>query len=123
MSLDIQVKLSSFNRVCRVEFGRYLMDRSISMRLIDPDTEEPIITATVCLPELDYGLPERFVIIRNYGDTAGLPAVLVRAGVIEEPFRRLTFGIYGTCHADIAALTPDALAEFKRQEGMESDDQ
>jgi len=63
----------------RVEKAAYSNGR-IALRLFDAETEEPVATATINVPEADLASDE--VIVKNYSENEGVTRTLILGGVI-----------------------------------------
>ena len=66
---------------CNMVFAKYSNGRT-AIKLMDPETGEPIAVATVNIPECP--LTGNEIIIKDYSENEGMLSALVNAGVIED---------------------------------------
>lgn len=74
---------------CRLEKGVYNNGR-IALELVNVKNDEPVLVATVNVPEVDIEKDE--VVIKNYSENEGILEVMVKAKIISEPIRFITTG-------------------------------
>ncbi len=63
-----------------VVYGRYANNRQ-AIRLVDAETGEPYLVATVNIPEVD--IQEDEVLIKDYSENAGILPALESAGIVQ----------------------------------------
>lgn len=87
------------NWICNVHVTRYMDNNRTALVLHSVETEEPIATATVNIPEAT--LAEDEVFIKNWSENKGILEALVKEGIIAEPH-----GFHSTGHvkADLCRL-------------------
>lgn len=83
----VTVKFKRWN--CRIELGAYNNGR-LAFELISIKNDEPILVATVNVPEAILRKDE--VIIKNYSENEGVLEVLVKAKIISEPIGYIKTG-------------------------------
>lgn len=88
MEKIIAIKFKKWN--CRLEKGIYNNGRT-ALELINVKNDEPVLCATVNVPEIDIEKDE--VVIKNYSENQGVLDVLVKAKIISEPIRFITTGL------------------------------
>jgi len=69
--------------MCYLVFDKYRNNDRTAIQLYEVDTDEPVATATVNLPQVP--LKENQVIIKDYSENEGMLLSLVMAGIISEP--------------------------------------
>lgn len=74
---------------CVLEFGQYNNGRT-AIELIDKKNGEPVMVATVNIPEAKIEADE--IIIKDYSENEGILEILVNAGVISKPSRTISSG-------------------------------
>lgn len=82
-AINLKTKYSN----CRAEVtfpGKY-SDGSLAIELIDAETYEPELRATVCIADYGYTPPPNHVVIKNYSENEGLLPCLISEGVIKAP--------------------------------------
>lgn len=75
--------------ICFVEMGTYSNGRK-AIELIDAKNGEPVLVATINIPEINIG--ENEVIIKNYTENEGVLDALIKAKVISSPTRTIENG-------------------------------
>lgn len=82
------IKFKRWN--CRLEKGVYNNGR-IALELVNVKNDEPILVATINIPEIHIENDE--VVIKNYSENDGVLDVLVKAKIISLPIRYTTTGL------------------------------
>lgn len=72
-----------------IEFGQY-HNRNFAIRLVERDTGEPYMTATVNM--VDEELEDDEVIIKDYSENVGILYELITSGYVERPHRYVGVG-------------------------------
>jgi hypothetical protein len=75
---------------CRVERASYGGTDRIALPLYAVEDGSPVVVATVNLRELALATDE--VLIKDYSENAGMLALLVEAGVVGPPLRKVQSG-------------------------------
>jgi hypothetical protein len=77
------------NEDCRLVRDTYKANDGVALLLVCEDGS-PMATATVCLPE--YQLEVGEIVIKDYGENAGMLDALVKAGVVSDTGRTVQTG-------------------------------
>ena len=80
---------------CRVVRGRYPNGRP-AIQLFDVETDVPIATATINLPEIPLDDEENEVFIKDYSENEGMLQTLMAAGIVSAPISHHHINDYGT---------------------------
>jgi hypothetical protein len=98
--LIVAVDTKYYSGQALVNFVFYTNGRRC-LRLVDPDTYEPLLTATINLPDVD--LPEGHVIIKDYAENEGVVPSLIKAGIIGPSLQVVPVGyVKATIHQLLA---------------------
>lgn len=89
----------------KVEFDRYGNGR-VAIRLLNPDTDEPIATATVNVVE--YDLPDGHVLLKGWSENEGIPEAMQKAGIVKLTGVKVPCGFV---EAEVAVLNNEMCAE------------
>jgi len=73
----------------RIEFGKYYNGRT-AIELIEAETGEPIMTATVNIPDVE--LTNREIIIKNYSENEGVLGFLMENNIVGPVKREVGIG-------------------------------
>ena len=73
-----------------VVYGRYASNNRQAIRLVDAETGEPYLVATVNIPEVD--IQEDEVLIKDHSENAGILAALESAGVVRSTGQYIATG-------------------------------
>ena len=84
---ELTVKFKEW--LCNINFKQYSNER-IAIQLTEVGTNEPILTATVNLPQVE--LKQDEIAIKNYSENEGIAEVLYKAGIISLPLRYVQSG-------------------------------
>lgn len=91
MSNEKTFKFSEFT--CAIKLHKYQNNRT-AIQLIDAIEGDPVIMATVNIPEIPLDKDE--VIIKNYSENEGILNVLVAEGIVERTGKAVEVG-YNIC--------------------------
>ena len=86
----IQLNTRHSKREARLEWARYENGRT-ALRLIDARTREPLLTATVNMPEFRL-LAQGETIIKTWSENEGVLQSLIDAGIVEDTDGRIPVG-------------------------------
>lgn len=75
---------------CLLWYTAYANNQRTCIWLVDADTGEMILAATVNIP--DWHLPENYVLIKDYSENHGILAVLEEAGIVNGTGRMVPSG-------------------------------
>lgn len=64
----------------KMQLSRYAATGNIAVLFIDPDSDEPLATATVDLGEK---LPKGYITIKNYSEGEGMYQTMLDAGIVD----------------------------------------
>lgn len=85
-----------------IQFGKYSNGRTI-IHLIEAITGEPVLTATVNIPDAD--LTSREVVIKNYSENEGVLGFLMDNNIVGPVKREVTTGFVSCPIVDLLELS------------------
>ncbi len=88
MSENLKVKFRQWN--CIIDFGRYSLDNSLAIQLVDAEDGQSVATATVCIK--DSGIEKDEVLIKDYSENEGMLKTLSDAGIVKPTGRWVKTG-------------------------------
>lgn len=69
---------------------RYVETNQICLEAFEVETNERVFRLTVNL--IDELIPDGYVVIKNYAENSGILQELIKAGVVEEPYKTIQTG-------------------------------
>lgn len=86
------MKQVNFNgSICEVSKGQYAKSNQNAIHLIDAHEGSPVATASTCIPESPQ--KENEVYIKAWAENEGIDTVLIKAGIISEPYGAIPTGM------------------------------
>jgi len=75
---------------CTLRKSKYQEGGSTALYLVDSQTGEPVVMATVNMPEISLG--ENEVLIKDYSENKGILKTLIDARILEDTGKRVPAG-------------------------------
>lgn len=96
----------------RLEMNRYVADGSPAMRLVDPETGEPVMKVSVCLIDYGWRPATGCAFIKGWSENTGIVEALTDAGVVTPTGRFAAAGFAMAVEAELSPALRTALATF-----------
>lgn len=109
--MKIYVKSRYVDEEIELQFCRYSQDGSVLIRGASLDGE-PVFTATVFLDEKP---SEGCIFLKGWSENEGIPAALVKAGIVELTGRKIKTGFCEAVEAKLLAKAALAAAKEEKQ--------